>query len=439
MLMPTKEKGMQKPIAFTAIIWASLVGAWAAHGQEELPAPPKAAPAPPAPVASPRSAPLAPAAPTVPRAGLRRPLTDEERALRRERLLSLGGQVLNTFVPPEPGTPGAAPPIDIGRLNGALGPLATALLGGGRDIESLRIGFDPQGTNFAEDRARLTFDASLRRTAWDDAPTHVTGSLGANVAQRDTGGLVAVIDGRVHMQTSTVALANYALAEYKKRSAERAAPTPPAPAEAPRPADAPAPADPFAPGTENVPRSNATTDEIFGQLLDERLARFDRFESMDDVADMLTAISGLRLTAADQHIEQLRNAVRSEKDPAARQELSQQLTATRAERDRLLDVRPRIVRGSDGAVQMIGLDMIGSEIFPGADLRQLECKIQENEIWIQASGAMTRWMELYPVIKPLVMGVLQRIQSGDPRALDGVRPFVDGPIGRGRAIIIGRP
>jgi hypothetical protein len=37
------------------------------------------------------------------------------------------------------------------------------------------------------------------------------------------------------------------------------------------------------------------------------------------------------------------------------------------------------------------------------------------------------------------MGVLQRIQNGDPRALDAVRPFIDAPLGRGRAIIIGEP
>ncbi|HVU87425.1 MAG TPA: hypothetical protein VHD36_08885 [Pirellulales bacterium] len=416
---------MQKPIAFTVLVCASLIAPWTAYGQEELPAPPAAPSRPaaprPAPAAAPRSAPV----PGAVRPPLRRPLTDDERAQRRERLLNLGGQVLNSLVPADPNAPGAAP-IDMGRLNGALGPLVTALLGGGRDIESLRIGFDPQATNFAEDRARLSFDASLRRTAWDDAPSRINGTIGANVAQRDTGGLVAVIDGRVHMQTSTVALANYALVEYKKRSAERT------------PQVAPAPADAVG-APVGAPAASTTTDEIFGQLLDERLARFDRFESLDDVADMLTAISGLRLTAADQHIEQLRNAVRAEKDPAARQELSEQLTATRAERDRLLDVRPRIERGSNGVVHTISLDMIGSEIFPGADLRQLECRIQENEIWIQASGAMTRWMELYPVFKPLVMGVLQRIQSGDPRALDGVRPFVDGPIGQGRAIIIGRP
>ncbi|MES1213464.1 MAG: hypothetical protein ABUL64_02665, partial [Singulisphaera sp.] len=150
-------------------------------------------------------------------------------------------------------------------------------------------------------------------------------------------------------------------------------------------------------------------------------------------------ISGLRLTAADQRIEQLRNQVRSAKDEAARQASAKQLQAAREERDRLFDVRPRITRGADGTAQLIALDMIGSELLPGVDMRQMECRILANEITIQASGAITRWMELYPVMKPLVMGVLQRIQNGDPRALDGVRPFVDGPIGQGRAIIIGEP
>ncbi|MES1213086.1 MAG: hypothetical protein ABUL64_00730, partial [Singulisphaera sp.] len=138
-----------------------------------------------------------------PRGPLRRPLTDQDRVQRRERLLNLGGQVLNALVPTDPNAPGAIPAIDMERLNGALGPLATALLGGGRDIESLRIGFDPQATNFAEDRLRLNFDAKLRRTAWADAPSRAVGGISARVSQSDSGGLVAMLDGRMRMQTPT--------------------------------------------------------------------------------------------------------------------------------------------------------------------------------------------------------------------------------------------
>ncbi len=304
--------------------------------------------------------------------------------------------MLNTFVPPPPGHPARHRRSISGKLNGALGPLATALLGGGKDIESLKIGFDPQATNFAEDRLRLGIDASLRRTAWAETPSQINASLGAQVVQNDAGGLVAVLDGRLRMHTSAVALANYALVEYKKRAAERAVETPPAPVDA------------------VTPPTGATTDEIFSQLLDERLARVERLESLDDVADLMTAISGLRLTAADQRIEQLRGQARAATDPAIRQDLSQQLAAARQQRDKLFDVRPRITRGSGGAVQTIAFDMIGSEIFPGADMRQMEFRVQENDIWIQASGALTRWVELYPVVKPLVMGVLQRVQNGDP-------------------------
>ena len=90
-------------------------------------------------------------------------------------------------------------------------------------------------------------------------------------------------------------------------------------------------------------------------------------------------------------------------------------------------------------MSVISLDMVGSELFPGAEMRKMDFRLTENEITVSATGALTRWVELYPVVKPLVMGVLTRIQNGDPRALDGVRPFLDGAIGRGRAMIIGEP
>jgi len=354
-----------------------------------------------------------------------RPLSDRERAdlraQRREKLRSLGGQVLNALAPPDAAAPGAAPVLDLGKLNDALGPLATMLLGGGRDIESLHVGFDPQGTNFAEDRLRLAADAVLRRTAWAEAPSRFHGTLGAQVVPNDTGGMVAVIDTRIRLQTPTVALANYLVNQYKSRARDADV------APSPGLADA------------EVVKTPGSADDVFQQLLDERLAKVDRLESLDDVADLLTAISGLRLTAADQRIADLRSQARSAPDAEAKRELEATLAQARAERDRLLDVRPRFIRAADGAMKSIELDMIGSELFPGADMRQLECRITDSEVTLQASGALTRWIELYPVIKPLAMGVLQRIQNGDPRALDMVRPFVDGPIGRGRALIIGEP
>ena len=174
-------------------------------------------------------------------------------------------------------------------------------------------------------------------------------------------------------------------------------------------------------------------------MLDERLARVDRFESLDDVADLMTAISGLRLTAADQRIETLRNGVRTATDAGTRENLAAELAQARAQRDKLFDVHPRITRGTGGAVQAIALDMVGSELFPGADVRQLECRITENEVAIQASGALTRWVELYPVVKPLLMGVLQAHSKRRPPRARRRAAVPRRPIGRGRAMIIGEP
>ncbi len=382
--------------------------------QEELPAPagtPQPAPrqaAPRKPAAQP-----APAAPVAPPADFR--------ALRRERLRNLGSQVLGAVLPPDgsipvpPGLappPGAQPQLDLPRLNAALNPIVSALLGGGDNVESLRVSFDPQGTNFAADKARLRLDASLRRTAWAEGPTVVNAVVGVQIAPDDTGRLAALLDGRMRLQTPTVALVNYAIAQYKSREKSESASA----------------------GVRNPP---PLYDEIFSQMLDEKLARVERLESMDDVADLLTAISGLRLTALSQAIEQLRSESKAATDAATRQAIDAELAEVRSKRDRLFDVRPRITRDKQGQVQMIALDMIGSELFPGADMRQMNVEMTAREVNVQAAGSLTQWVELYPLMKPVMMSVLTRIQSGDPRALDAVRPFLDGLLGRGRTMVFG--
>jgi len=423
--------------------------------QEELPAPqptpapaPKAAPAParkpstkaptaapsgriaPAPIPfpipgpgfipRPGFVPVPPGVPPLPPVPRRLAAGDASRADRRERLRALGNQVFTALAAPDAES-GAAPLLDISKLNAGLKPLVVEMLGGADYVESLRIGFDPQGTDFAADRLRLTADAVLRRTAWADAPSRANGTVNAQITTSDTGKPVAVVDGQLRIETSTVALANYAIAQYKAKRARQANETSVAPAPAPAAGPAPAPLP--------APKDKNGADEILAQMLDEKFATIDRLESLDDVADLLTAVSGLRLTAVSQRIEQLREQARSAEDAETRRNFETQLAAVRADRDKLFDIRPAIERGPDGRARLISLGMVGSELFPGAEMREMEVRLLENEVSIAAAGALTRYVELYPLVKPVLMNVLVRIQNSDPRALDALRTIINGALG----------
>ncbi|MBI2823197.1 MAG: hypothetical protein HYX69_00745 [Planctomycetia bacterium] len=376
-----------------------LVAAGALAAQEELPAPRPAKPAQDAP------------RPGLPRPGLRAQAPDREalRAQRRERLRELGGQVLDTVLPAT-GAPDRASSLDVGKLNTGLKALLEGLFAGGGAIESLRLRFIPEGTNFAQDRIQVEASAALKHTAWADAPSRASATLAARLAQSDTGGSVAVIDGKIRLETQSIALANYALEQYKKRSAT------------------PAKGDPAPP----------TADEIFQRRLDEKLATVERINSLDDVADLFTMISSVRLTSASERIESLRTELSAATDEASRKRLEAELATARIDRDKLFDVRPKIERGKDGVVRAVTVNMAGTELFDGGDVRGLDVRVTENDVTADLAITISRFIELYPAIKPLVVGVLERIQSGDPRALEALRPLIGGAIGRGWELIVGQ-
>jgi len=374
-----------------------------------------------------------PAKPTTPesrpqRRLLQPPAGAANREQRRVRLRDFGGQLLDSLAG-APAVSGGAAGLDVGKVNGGLTALIKALLVGDARIESIELDLDPAATDFSKDMAKLRGKVALRSSAWSDQPSRLALSLAARVEPGSVvqGSVVptrGLLDGHVTAQTQTLALVNYALVQYKQKlaaeekSAEKSA--------------ASAPVDPNDP------------DQKMQQRLNEKLARIDQLRSLDELADLLLYMSGLQLTAVNERIERLQAALdqpasapAADHDGKARDELAAKLVEARRDRDRMLDVKPRIQRSADGRATTVTLIMERSEPLSGVQFERMELALTDQVIDISAVASLSRGLELYPLLKPVVLGTLQRLASGDVRAIEAVRMVVAEPFARVRRIIVG--
>jgi len=387
--------------------------------QEETLPPPKPDPQPkPADPAQPENRPVRRLFPG-------RQLSAEDRQQRRERALDFGGQLLDSLAG-APAVTGGAPGLDVGRVNGGLGALLKALVVGDARIESIDLELDPAATDFSKDTIKLQGNVALRSSAWSNQPSRMELALAARV---EPGKLVqgnvlptrALLDGHVTVNTQTLALVNYALVRYKQKLA--------ADQKSALKSGASEQVDPNDP------------DQKMQQRLNEKLARIEQIRSLDELADLLLYVSGLQLTATNERIERLQAAVDgapgAAPDDKTRDEMAAKLVEARRDRDRMLDIKPRIQRSADGRATSVTLIMERSEPLTGVQVERMQVAVTDQVIDIKALASLSRGLELYPIIKPVVLGTLQRLSTGDGRAIEAVRIIVAEPFARVRQFIVG--
>ncbi|HEY2838701.1 MAG TPA: hypothetical protein VGJ26_06120 [Pirellulales bacterium] len=323
----------------------------------------------------------------------RRELPPEVRA-RRERLRAMGAQAIDAFLPPDGSGPAGA---DGARIGAAVRPLAQAILGDGL-IETLNIKIDPKGTNLREDRVKLDSVANLRQTPWADDPSKFASQVSVRVVAGEGGSPMAVVDGKFQFQTQTVPLMNFALAQYKQRSAEKAK----------EPADGP-----------------LTSEDVLSSRINAKLQTVDAIRSIDEVADLMNQFAEIRLSVVNEQIEELRAAMAMASDVASRKECEEALTAARIKRDRLLEVRSKTTRGKDGAAESIALKLAMLDLVPGADMQTFDVVLSDKEITATVVGNVYQYVDFYPLAKPVVIATLERIQAGDAQAVETVRRAIN--------------
>lgn len=293
------------------------------------------------------------------------------------------------------------PPVDIAKLNEGLMALIKPLLGEEGGLEAVQVRFDPAETNLARDTARLIGSGKLRRSAWSEQPTLVDFDVRASVARQEDGRPRVTLDGGVRFQTDVIALANRVVVRQRRdldRQAKKGA----------------------------VRSGTPDADEMFRLTWREKLERTPALRTMDDVADLFIFYAGLRLTAANNRIDELTARLAGTSDERARAEVLDDLAAVRASRDQMFAIRPKVDRDDAGHARALTFTMIQTDWNRETQVERFRLAITPRQLTLDVVGGTTTGVEAYALVKPILLNTLARIQARDAATLELGRGMVRG-------------
>lgn len=337
----------------------------------------------------------------------------ERRAQPGERVRRLAapegplGQLLGALT----GNPDTSqPPLEISKLNDGILALIRPLLDEERGLEYLRLRLDPAETNLARDIVHLVGGARLRSSAWSNDPTQVDLDLRASMQRREDGRPKGLLDGELRFQTDVVALANRAMVRMADRMERRAK-------------------------QGAVREGPLNAEETFRLRMREKLAATPPLANMDDVADLVLSISGLRLCEINDRIAELKPQLAATPDQKTRAGIEQQIAAARLERDRMLEVRPQVERDPGGQMVALRLSLDRSQIGDATHIERLNIHLAARQVSIRLVGSTLQGMELYALSKPFLLNTLSRVQARDPGTFQLGRGLFRGYLGQLRGAV----
>lgn len=304
--------------------------------------------------------------------------------------------------------PGAAPgPLDVPRLNSSMAALLGQLVRGDASIESWNIAFDPTGSDLGQDRLAATTDMALRHTAWSAEPSrlHVEAQAKANV--QTPGAARATINFRLSLDTQAVAAAEYAIRRYQTNRCG------------------------------SPPQSAASADDYFVARLCEKLARTPQLKNFEDLSDLVRYISALRFLSENDEIDRLKSVLSAATDLAQRQAISDHIAQERGKRDRMAGTQLQFVRDPAGNLQAIAINLVNVEVGPALLVQRADVVIGEHNISVTGQAELRRGVELYALLKPVIVLTLNRLAQRDPAAVAQQQAWLQMIWGQIRPILIG--
>jgi len=324
---------------------------------------------------------------------------------RAEKLRNLGGRLLGAIAA-DPDK--QAKPLDVLKLNDSIVELLKPLFENEQSIESFKLGFDPEETNFAKDSVKLVASARLKHSAWSPEPSQLELAVGARIQRGEKGASQARFESQLTVATDVVPLANHAIAKFLEKT------------------------DP-----ESSRGGRPAADNELRDQVRERLLKTPQVSSMDELVDLIIGLTALRLTSTNDEIVELSKKTGAEADGPTKQRLTAELAKARLERDRLFDVRPRVERDKAGAAVAIHFTMDRSEAPVAGQVDHLLVAITAEQITADVGGTLVEGMEAYPLlIKPLVTNTLSRLQDRDPDTLRMGQGLLNGYLRQGREAIL---
>lgn len=331
------------------------------------------------------------------------------RGERVDRLRKIGGQLAGALA----ADPQMAPmPLEVSKLNEGILSLLEPLLTQERALESLRIGFDPAGTNFARDTVQLRGDARLKHTGWSPNPTQINAEVQLRMARAENSAQQALFEGQLHIDTEVIPLANRAIARFMNRIEPRP------PAGAARPLSA---------------------EDDFRARLRAKLESAPRLTTMDELVDLAIYVAGLRLAVVNDQIDRLKDGLNAATDERTRAALQAELDQVRKSRDQMFDVRPRVDRDERGRATALVFTMINSGLSGNGRMNHLEFAIREFDLDLIVDGTLLEGVEFYALIKPVLINTLERLQSRDPATIRLGQGILLDSFGKTRSLLFGEP
>ncbi len=215
------------------------------------------------------------------REGARR-ARDGERGARKgergERLRNLGGQLLGAIAA-DPSQPPIA--LDVLKLNDGIVELLKPLFENENSIESFKLGFDPEETNFAKDSVKLVASTRLKHSAWSPEPSQIDLAVGARIQRGEKGATQARYESQLTVVTDVVPLANHAVAKFLKMT------------------------DPERSRGGRLAADSSSQSQALRAQVRERLLKTPQVSSMDELADMVVGLKAFRFTSMNDQIVEL--------------------------------------------------------------------------------------------------------------------------------------
>lgn len=348
------------------------------------------------------------------------PPATNQRGQRLRNLGVVGLQLLDSFTNRAAGngatatgkTPAGG--LDFKQINETLATVVRPILAGDARLESFQVIFDPAITNLEKDVLRLSADAGLRRSAWSPSSTrlHIEGGATANLGA--AGGPTAEADAQILLFTDVPALADWGLKQFKSRQA-------------------------------NAANGAATvTGTPVQQEMREYLVGLDHIASLEDVVDVFQHLSSIQFRSLNENVHQLKQELDRATDDESRQRLAAQLLVARTEREKAQNIRTRIERDNAGRVQSLSIAMALPAVDATAlrtavssstatqvlQVERFEILVTEREIRGSVVARINKGVETYALLKPIIVGTLERIQARDPATIAAQQTMLRGALER---------
>jgi hypothetical protein len=177
-------------------------------------------------------------------------------------------------------------------------------------------------------------------------------------------------------------------------------------------------------------------DDFFQAYLREKLARTPNLTSFEDVVDLFQYICALRFVAQNDHIDRLKEALAAATDPAAKNSLAAELAYARSQRENMSNVRSQIVRDPSGNIQSVDLPLVNLQISPALMLERVDLHVTPTEISAKAKVGIVRGVEVYALVKPVIIMTLMQLQQRDPATVARQRAFVQSLLAQAKPFLL---